>query len=233
MVAPTAVSAQKAATVSGPSSCGRTVSDSLFSTAAARLERALTDLELGLQLVLQPLHKLLLGLVGLGVPVGVGGGDVVEGGVVEQRGVDGASGGVVAEGEGAEGVAVVAHVAGDEVLALGLADFAPVLAGHLDAGLHGLRAAREEEHFGKGAVGVLYHAGGEGFGGWVGEGAGVGEGELLDLVADGFEDFGVSGAQLWFGIGWLKVNQCTAKASLCVCLPAGRSLTQATAAPPC
>ena len=105
-------------------------------------------------------------------------------GLDQQRLELGAAPAVAAGGERAQRVAVEALAPGDEPGAPRLAPFDEVLACHLERGLNGLRAAADEEHLvevARRAVGQLFR---QPFDRTVGEIAGMGEGDLLQLFGN-------------------------------------------------
>ena len=90
---------------------------------------------------------------------------------------------VAADAERAEGVAVVALAAGDETVALRLADLQHVLAGELQRRLGRLRAGGDEVGAGEAGRLVADENLGERLGRLVGVEAGVGVGEAVQLIA--------------------------------------------------
>ncbi len=100
--------------------------------------------KLVVQLPSQPIHVLRVGLPRRPVVICEAGGDVTERGC-QNRLVGCAPREVAAEGERAEGIAVIALSPCDEPSAAKLALLDEVLASKLEGTLHGLRAGRDEE----------------------------------------------------------------------------------------
>ena len=157
-------------------------------------DRVLAQFEdFGLQLVgrAQPIVSLALAL--LGPAIGEAGRDVM--GLDQQRLELLAAPQIAAGGQRAQGVAVIALQPGDDVAALGLADLDVILARQLERRLHRLGPARGEvdpldprRRIGRQPVGQGLHR-------IVGEEAGMGEGDGVDLGLDGLDYPGVAVAQ--------------------------------------
>ena len=92
---------------------------------------------------------------------------------------------VAADGQGAERIAMVALLAGDEMPALRLADLDEILARHLERGLHGLRAAADEIDVAGAGGPVGDEVLAQLLGDLRGEEAGVRVGELVELGVHG------------------------------------------------
>ena len=125
-----------------------------------------------------------------GTVVAEAGSDVAP--LLKKRCVGSAASEVARDGHSAEGRAVVALAAGEDAVALGLAEFEEVLADEFDGGFGGFGTAGSEVDAAVLKIGRSEgeEAGGEFFGGSVVELRGVGEGELRGLGGNGGGDFG-------------------------------------------
>ena len=180
-VAPTTVSATKAATVRGPE---------------------LDDL--GLQLGRQPVAVGLRRLVGAAVAVLEAGRHVVhvEQHLGERRAVLHAA----ADRQRAQRDAVIALPARDELGALQLALLDEVVARHLQAGLDRLRAAAAEVHVGHAARGVCDQMIGQLLGDPRREEAGVRVGDRVELLVHGGQHVGMAMAEAGHGRAARRVD---------------------------
>ena len=141
----------------------------------------------------QPLPIGLGRLTGLAVAVFVAGRDVFD--LDEQRLKLGAAPGIAPDGQGAQGVAVVALPTGDEVPPLRLADLDKVLAGHFQGRFHRFAATADKVGVAHASRGVGHQVIGQGFGHLGGEKTGVGIGQAVDLLVHGLQHVRVPMAQ--------------------------------------
>lgn len=109
----------------------------------------------------------------------------------EERRVGSAAGEIATDSHRAKGAAVVALAAGEDAVAVGLAEFEEILADEFNGGFGGLGAARSKVDATVAKVGrsESEEAGSEFFGGGIMELRGVGKGELGGLGGHGSGDF--------------------------------------------
>ena len=151
-------------------------------------------LELGLQLIRQPLDEGRLGLPGSLMPVGESRRDMAER-VAEQRRVGRPPGHVAARRQNAQRISVIALPARDEAAALRLPDLDEILPRQLQRGFPGFGPAGHDEGMGEPARRMPHQQFGQFLGRGGGEKTAIGEGQLSRLPLDGRDDARVAVAE--------------------------------------